>query len=386
MKPRLRKEYVLENLILAILWVAVLVIPLFRLNDQNAIDWEYAGFYWKRIAPFFLLFLVNNYLLVPRLLFRRKFWLYFLATVGVIFIFFTALPLVWSDYDRPPPWVKKYPKEQTIQYKKDHSREELIKRQRGHAGSSRDAVWQLPVIRMPVRVAPMVNSWLLGLLIVGFNLAIRFLFKSMRDDRRLKELQSHNLETELNYLKAQINPHFFMNTLNNIHALIDLDTEKAKETVIELSRLMRYVLYDANQPRILLSKEVQFLNNYIELMRIRYPDRVDIRVSVPEQIPDVAVPPLILVTFVENAFKHGVSYQYNSFIHIALSIGEGKIFFSVVNSCFKAQPCVQEGVGLGNVRKRLQLIYQENAGLHTEQTDEYYKIELTLPYDTLPGH
>ena len=107
----------------------------------------------------------------------------------------------------------------------------------------------------------------LALLVVGINVAIKLLFKSMRDEEALKELEHQHLQSELQYLKYQINPHFFMNTLNNIHALVDMDAGKAKRTIVELSKLMRYVLYEASNRTILLSREIQFLDNYIALMK-----------------------------------------------------------------------------------------------------------------------
>ena len=112
----------------------------------------------------------------------------------------------------------------------------------------------------------------------------------------------------MDYLKFQINPHFFMNTLNNIHALIDIDTEYAKNAVIELSKMMRYVLYESGREIISLNRDIQFVQNYIGLMRIRYTDAVDIRVEYPHDLsPQVSIPPLLLIVFVENAFKHGIS-------------------------------------------------------------------------------
>ncbi len=170
---------------------------------------------------------------------------------------------------------------------------------------------------MPIRWGRMFNDWLLAVLVIGCNLAIRFLFKSIQDDRHLKELESQRLKTELNYLKAQVNPHFFMNTLNNIHALIDIDGERAKETVIELSRIMRYVLYDADRPTVPLRKEMEFIDNYIRLMRIRYAGEVEIRTLCPADPPDVQVPPLMLITLTENAFKHGMSYREVVYRHPA---------------------------------------------------------------------
>lgn len=105
-----------------------------------------------------------------------------------------------------------------------------------------------------------------------------------------------------------------MNTLNNIHALVDMDAGKAKRTIVELSKLMRYVLYEASNRTILLSREIQFLDNYIALMKLRYTGRVRIECCMPDEVPEVQIPPLLFISFVENAFKHGVSYQEESFI------------------------------------------------------------------------
>ena len=224
----------------------------------------------------------------------------------------------------------------------------------------------------------MFNDWLLAVLVIGCNLAIRFLFKSIQDDRHLKELESQRLKTELNYLKAQVNPHFFMNTLNNIHALIDIDGERAKETVIELSRIMRYVLYDADRPTVPLRKEMEFIDNYIRLMRIRYAGEVEIRTLCPADPPDVQVPPLMLITLTENAFKHGMSYREGSFIDIRLTVEEGVFSYTVENS---VAPDAERGsgVGLENLRKRLGLLYGSAGSLETRNAGGRYTAKLKIP-------
>ena len=117
----------------------------------------------------------------------------------------------------------------------------------------------------------------------------------MRDEEALKELEHQHLQSELQYLKYQINPHFFMNTLNNIHALVDMDAGKAKRTIVELSKLMRYVLYEASNRTILLSREIQFLDNYIALMKLRYTGRVRIECCMPDEVPEVQIPPLLFL-------------------------------------------------------------------------------------------
>ena len=185
----------------------------------------------------------------------------------------------------------------------------------------------------------------------------------------------------MDYLKYQINPHFFMNTLNNIHALIDIDTESAKNAVIELSKMMRYVLYDSGREIISLNRDIQFLKNYIELMRIRYTDDVDIRVEYPRDLPEqVSIPPLLLIVFVENAFKHGISYNRPSFIHLRIDYADKTVSATLVNSRHPAAPSKEAGIGLDNVRKRLALIYGEkNYTLDIREEERTYTVKLVIP-------
>nr|WP_306434818.1 histidine kinase [Phocaeicola coprophilus] len=123
-----------------------------------------------------------------------------------------------------------------------------------------------------------------------------------------------------------------MNTLNNIYALVDLNTEQAKKTIIELSKLMRYVLYEANKNQISLEHEIQFLENYIALMKLRYIDNLNIRTEFPVVVPCVQIPPLLFISLLENAFKHGVSYQEPSFIEVRIELADEGVIFNCKNS------------------------------------------------------
>lgn len=372
-----KKQYTLENLICLIIWLFVLAVPLVASPDQNIVKWESALFYWKIVAPFFVLFLLNNYVLIPWLLTRKKLYFYLLSVLVTISLFFTFDPFLW-DKGRRSAFRRIDLMNQDGPSVIDYARKEGLIPQSDQFPGPGYMRKNEPMDFRPFPVTPMVINWLIAILIIGSNLAIKFLFKSMRDERQLKELEKHNLQTELNYLKTQINPHFFMNTLNNIHALIDLNTEKAKDVVIELSKLMRYVLYDSSHTYVALKKEVEFLYNYIGLMKIRYTDDVDIRISVPKTIPDVKIPPLLLMTFIENAFKHGISYQSESYIYTVIGVDDSKFSFMVENSSYKS-PYRQPGVGLENVKKRLQLLYQDSFTLHLEDTEEKYKVILTIP-------
>ena len=214
---------------------------------------------------------------------------------------------------------------------------------------------------------------------MGMNIGIKLYFKQRGDRKRLEQLEKENLEQQLEYLKYQINPHFLMNTLNNIHALVDIDPEKSKETILELSKMMRFVLYEGNKQVVPLDREIAFLQNYIQLMKLRYTDKVKITVDVPKSLPNKEVPPLMFITFVENAFKHGVSYRQASFIDIAISIGEDKLVFDCRNSRIPKEDDKHGGVGLTNVKKRLELIYGNRYTLDIKDEQDTYTVKLSLP-------
>jgi LytS/YehU family sensor histidine kinase len=223
-----------------------------------------------------------------------------------------------------------------------------------------------------------INAIMLVMLI-GMNLGVKLYFKSDNDAKEMQQLEKQNLQQQLEYLKYQINPHFFMNTLNNIHALVDIDPDKAKATILELSKMMRYVLYEGNKTLIPIQREIQFLNNYITLMRLRYTDKVKIKIDIPDNIPDDGVPPLMLITFVENAFKHGVSYKDESYINVEMRFIGDRFYFGCKNSKHAESTAEHGGVGLTNVRKRLNLIYGENFTLDIIDEIETYEVKLDIP-------
>ena len=217
------------------------------------------------------------------------------------------------------------------------------------------------------------------LLMFGANLGIKVYFRSRDDRKRLAALERENLEQQLEYLRYQINPHFFMNTLNNIHALVDIDPEQAKDTILELSKMMRFVLYEGNKQSVPLSRELDFVRHYVALMQLRYTDKVRITLDLPTEVPDCQIPPLILITFIENAFKHGVSYQHASFVEVTVVVEDGQLRFSCRNSKSEKSNEEKGGVGLENVRKRLHLLFDHDYTLRLRDQADVYSVELTLP-------
>jgi LytS/YehU family sensor histidine kinase len=218
---------------------------------------------------------------------------------------------------------------------------------------------------------------------MGANAGIKMVFNAIQNEQKMIALERQSLKAEMDYLKYQINPHFFMNTLNNIHALIDIDPSAAQETVIELSKMMRYVLYDSERAEIDLAHDLEFVDNYIKMMKIRYTDNVDIRVNVQKPIPlNVKLPPLIFIVLVENAFKHGVSYNQPSYVYIDVSFNEGMICGRVENSRFENNQGERRasGMGLENIRKRLNLLFGSNYSLKIDDSQyDKYCVELMVP-------
>lgn len=377
-----RKQYIVENLIYAFIWLIMFIIPLAGYSFEGSIHWNDVRKYWERLLPFAILFLLNNYLLIPRLLFRKKHLLYIgLLLLSILFLFI-ARPLITDSLDPNP-----YPRKEHA-FGNERGNHPPMYRTPPHEEKMGQAPFKgspprdkkgPPFMQFPKRWGPYLNGLLMAMLVAGFNIAIRLLFKSIRDAKQLDELESRNLRTELNYLKAQINPHFFMNTLNNIHALIDIDGIKAKRTVVELSKLMRYVLYEAEKPLITLEKEMDFIENYIALMRIRYTEDVEITSVYPQIIPHAQIPPLLLITLIENAFKHGINVNDKSYIHSLMTIENEHLFYSVVNT-LPINPISTTGMGLNNMRKRLELLFGKgNYTLETYSGNGVFIANLTIP-------
>ena len=334
-----------EVVIYGILWLVVLaLVPVvmyfqghsigqtFRFGDVLRI--------WLGILPFFVLFLLHNLLAAPLWVEKGKPGAYLAVTV-VLMVLFGGY--VWATRRGPGPMPPDGPE---------------------------------PIF-MPM--APELMKLLLGLLLLGVNLGVKYYLKSVRGERRMQELQAENLSRQLETLRYQINPHFFMNTLNNIHALVDIDPEQAKASIEEFSKLMRHVLYEGDRPTIPLSKEMDYLRHYVSLMKMRYADTVRIELSLPEEDEGAEIPPLVLASFVENAFKHGISYDKPSFVHISVSLEEGKIMFRCSNTRQDSARVHSHGVGLANVRGRLDLLYGDRYTLHIDQGEDVYDVVLLLP-------
>ena len=228
-------------------------------------------------------------------------------------------------------------------------------------------------------------------LVTGLSVAIRMTNGWYQVEANQRELERERAEAELSNLKSQLNPHFLFNTLNNIYSLIAFSPEKAQEAVHDLSRLLRYVLYESNQPLVPIEKDLDFLRNYIELMRIRLPRHVDLQTDIEAATPGVMIAPLLFISLVENAFKHGVSNSQSSFIQITIRQAGDAVNCSIRNSYFPktAGDKSGSGIGLSNLEKRLSLLYPECYHFTYGKEGENYVAHLVIhkiKFDDVRNH
>lgn len=206
-----------------------------------------------------------------------------------------------------------------------------------------------------------------------------FAFSFLLESEQEKMVRT-KLQLELNLLKYQLNPHFLMNTLNNIHALIEENKEAAQDAIRLLSKLMRYMYYDNSHERVQLSKDIDALRSYFDLMRLRFIDMVDIQFTVPKELPNVQIAPNLFVNLAENAMKHGISTTQPSFVHFSLDVNEQYVCCQIRNSNFPHSDVGSSTCfGLETLKKRLDLLYPKNYIYKAEETDNEYFVELKIP-------
>lgn len=228
-----------------------------------------------------------------------------------------------------------------------------------------------------IRVVMIINS------IVILTSAVYILMRGYEYQQMIKELEKEKLSAELKFLKSQIQPHFLFNTLNNLYGLTLRQSPKAPEIVMKLSELMRYMLYRTNAPRVPLSQEINYLKNYITLEKIRYDDAVEVSFQVSGDILDKQIAPMLLIAFVENSFKHGASEGVgNAWVKVLVEVTDTQLFLDVSNSMTTLPERVENtedgGVGLPNVQHRLDLLYKDKYKLKLDKTTEHYHIRLAL--------
>jgi two-component system, LytTR family, sensor kinase len=222
------------------------------------------------------------------------------------------------------------------------------------------------------------------LLMGGSSTVYSIITEWKNQEKEQAELQSKTIESELRFLKTQINPHFLFNTLNSLYALTLKKSDAAPDVVLMLSEMMRYMLYECNEPEVLLSKEINYIENYLNLEKLRLTKNFDVTFESKGEPAHKTIAPLLFIPFIENTFKHGASHQIkNSFIHIYLEVQGNSVIFTCENSKPEFLPTLQPqrksgGIGLANVRRRLDLLYPKKNRLDIEDSPEKYKVTLEV--------
>ncbi len=221
---------------------------------------------------------------------------------------------------------------------------------------------------------------LTAILTIGISIAVRMTQRWIESENARRNSENARLQSELTYLQYQLQPHFFFNSLNNIYSLVDGAPEKAKETIHSLAKLMRYMLYEAKEGKVALKKEIDFLEKFIGLMEIRLPAGVKVKRSFPEVANGLLVTPLLFLPLVENAFKHGVSPSGGGVISFELQLKDKEIVFTVENPNLpkNMEDKSGSGIGLANLKKRLDLLYPDAYRLEQSITDQVYRTTLKI--------
>jgi len=372
MREKILNIRIIELFVYVVIWLAVFSVPFFNLRIDNTVDWGKVSGEWIRMFSFLVLFLLNTIVLVPRFLFQKKYRSYIFTTL------FTIIALIGV----------------TISIRMFIAPEQPLSMPPMELGPGMPPMELGPGMPPPMGYKPVaqpeqksifmmfLDNFVIAILVIGVSTAVKMVSQWLNEESKRKDLEKEQLKTELALLRHQVSPHFFMNTLNNIHALIDINAEDAKNTIIQLSVMMRYLLYDTALGQTTLKKEIAFIESYITLMKLRFPENVTVTLTVPEDIQDIMIPPMLFISFLENAFKHGVSYPAESFILFKIEQNDSKLNCVIRNSKFKIKESDENrysGIGLTNIKKSLELLFRNDYILNINENEKEFEVQLTIP-------
>jgi sensor histidine kinase YesM len=345
----IQKKQPIQFLIHFIIWGIIAIFPLIFIyseGERNII--RYLDFTLP-ILFLMIVFYTNYFVIISRYLFNKKIWQFFLANLILFAVCLVLMDLIrqfyFSSYYAQLGVNKHFPTKAKM----------------------REIIMYRDIISMSVTA--------------GLATAIKMTSQWYQSQAEQKEREKLHIESELQNLKHQLNPHFLFNTLNNIYSLISINQEHAQDAVHQLSNLIRYVLYDSDHSKVPLSKDLNFTLNYIKLMSLRLPSHVILQTDIMKADETTEIAPLLFISLVENAFKHGISPTLPSVISIRIQMKSlNELECCVENSKFPKpeEDIIGSGIGLNNLRKRLELIYPSAFNLEVEEKGESYVSILTL--------
>lgn len=374
-----KKNRKILNVILHVsLWIIVLMWPLSSVISRENFSQQLLQWSLTVLPLLIICFYLNYYILIPKLFFKKKYAIYGLILIG-IFTSVVFTNLVFHNQNKKNKRIENVERDRMQHPPQERSQTMHPPPSDNQPPPRReDQEKNIP----PFLFSPIFTPLALLLLFI-FGLAARLTIRWVEQDRQNQAIREEQLNTELAFLKNQISPHFFFNTLNNIYALIGSDAEKAQEVTYKLSKLMRYLLYESEKGRnVTLGMEIAFASNYIDLMKIRLTDNIEISTDFGSEKDRTSIPALLFIPFIENAFKHGVSANDNCKIQISLKKCEDKVIFSCINSIPKNNRTIKEegGLGLSNTERRLDILFGEDKySLKINDTDKLFDVELIIP-------
>lgn len=346
-------------------WICFFTLPYLvffpRLRDFSMSNHQLASIICNNVF-LVVFYYLNTLVLIPRFLAKEKWFFYVLSIIACLF-FFLYIPKEIAKLIAEPEGYNPLNRE--------------FIRNPNYTGKPHYQGMGIRGSRRPV--ADPYNT-VLFLLIFTVGTCISVIQRWLRTEQTRKETENEKLNTELSFLKSQINPHFFFNTLNNIYSLAVVRSEKTAPAIMKLSAIMRYILTETQRDFVPLSNEVDFINNFIDLQKVRLTEKVILHFSTEGSVDNLLVAPLLFIPFVENAFKYGVSTKESSSINIEIKTKGNAIYFTAVNYIVPTENNLMDntGIGINNVKRRLELMYPGKHSLITSQKDNYYIVQLEI--------
>lgn len=303
-----------------------------------------------------LVVFINLEILLPKLYFRKKTFQYILFSIALIFVIYTLMDLPW--------WLELFG------ITPDHPKNQ--------GGARRH--FRKMMFRYITTLSPLIIS------LIGSSLYAITIFAASKE-KEMIQLKSEKLKAEMDFLKSQINPHFLFNALNNIYTLSVIKSDNTPDNLLKLSGMLRYMLYDCKEDRMPLKKEIEYIDNFIDLNKLKDSRGLNIELNIDRSQPELMVAPLIFIPFIENAFKHSkIEDLEKGWIKIDLSIKNGTIFFNVKNSIPETTFTKDSvgGIGLKNVKRQLELVYPDRHELLINKTDAIFEVALKIDSPAYP--
>ncbi len=369
-------------------WLLFMALPLLFLNDRgqnsNYLTLLSQSYYWLFGATYIALFYLNTLLLIPAFLLKKRYWIY-----ACILVVLLGLINLLQPYDKllmsSEGGFPRFPHHDEHFHRGD---------ERGIPGPPPDFSSRPPFpehqggkefdfMPGPPRGRHFDNiSLFLFFMIIGISTAIRIIRQWQLTEKRAIQAEADKASTELSFLKAQINPHFLFNTLNNIYTLAIMNDEHTAESILKLSNIMRYVTDEVTADFVLLENDINCIKDYIELQKLRLGDSTTVNFTIDGMPVGKTISPLLLMSFVENAFKHGVSKNTPSVIDIAVSIEPQSVKLLCKNQIFAhSNELPRTGVGLENTRHRLNHLYPDRHTLFITEANGFYIVDLQIQLD-----